>query len=766
MADVVQAVVAAAKAVSATWSTFAAAHPIIAAGIRLAVSAGVTLLTGQPDVPRPEAGRINVRQTRPARRVGVGRARASGAYVRAVVVRDTLHRVLALPEGEVSIGRTWLHDDEVVITGGVVMPFRDKRYENGLVTVETRTGLTGQTAYSGLAAVDTGWSSDHKGEGVPSAWIAARSGGLSNFAKHFPSAAPEYNREGYYAAYDWRLDDTAGGTGAHRRDDPTTWTHSRNWCVWFVNVLWRYYGQDWDRRFAPVLDLLTAEADICDEPVSRAYYSGVLTEEVDAGATVLPLTTVAGLAAGSVITLSGESLTVNSIAALDVTLTAPVGADHSIGERASWAVHASAPVTEPRYEIGFWFERTTPAKTLIKTFVAAANGHFSIARNGAIVIRCGHYETPTIWFGEQEIIDWSFNPGPLPDEVINSLTLAFTDPNAAYLTADTDPWSDADDIELRGLERASDFAPVGVQSNGQVRRLGKALLAQLNAPDGTFRTPLSARRGLGHRYVGMRNPECADLAEAVLEILETNIDFATASIIWSYRLANANDFSWSAAAEEGVGPISGGQGGAAVDGPPTIDAVSVSFQSTGTGGVGPRLHIEGSGPDRGDLSWFVRIRVTGDTSWTVYEITDTDATDGFEGDSPFVPAVASLDLQLGYQTGGGTLVWSTTDTVDTEPSAGVPGAPTSLAAVDNATTPDGATVSWSNAADVTHARVYHGGPSDSFPGLGDSGDLAATPGTAQSVNYLLAAGSYRIWVVNKNGAGYGPAAGPATVTVV
>ena len=92
--------------------------------------------------------------------------------------------------------------------------------------------------------------------------------------------------------------------------------------------------------------------------------------------------------------------------------------------------------------------------------------------------------------------------------------------------------------------------------------------------------------------------------------------------------------------------------------------------------------------------------------------------------------------------------------------------PTGLSAVDNATTPDGATVGWNNGANVTDAVVYIGGASDAFPGTGNSGDLTATPGTTQNHNYLASAGSYRIWVTNKNAAGESDPAGPVAVTVV
>ena len=563
------------------------------AALNLAIYAAIGAAT-TPSIPDPEGGKFNVRQPRPVRRYGVGTCRVSGASMLYEADLNILHHVIAFPEGPVGHwGSTWLNDDEVTVTAGVVQQLADKRYKTGLVLIQDREGLETETAYADLVTeYGSVWTSLHRGDGIPSAWVRCQGGSLNVFNKTYPGGAPVLTREAFFTAYDWRLDSTSGGSGTHRRNDPTTWAETDNVVVWTVNILWRRYGQDWDRRFAPSLAVLTTEANVCDENVT-----------LKAGGTV------------------------------------------------------------DRYKVGFWFEALTPIKVFLTAMLAAMDGHFSVRRDGAFIIRAGHYVAPTIIFGDDEIIDWSFDPGPAPDAVINVLMCSFVDPAEAYSQVDCAPWRDETSITTHG-ERPQDFFPQGVQSQSQVRRLAKAAMDRNMAGSGYFKTPLSARRGMGERFIGIRCSDVDDLNDVVVEIMDVSLDLASASITWTYKIANANRYDWTAASEEGDPADSQDRPAPVDDVPPTIVGILPFYENLGPAGDGIRLTITGTGPDREDLLWFVQWRTLGSTTWTSAEVTDQDATPNFEGDSGFVPATGTLEVQLGYQTGGGTLVWSTTETID------------------------------------------------------------------------------------------------------
>lgn len=431
------------------------------------------------------------------------------------------------------------------------------------------------------------------------------------------------------------------------------------------------------------------------------------------------------------------------------------------------AVSLKAGGTQPRYRSSGPFQHISAPIEVIGKILETCDGWMTTRGDGCFVPKAGKYEAPTVTFTDKHVIDYAMQRFVEDEQATNVLLVSYTSPDHEYNEVETEAWRDEADIAERGIERSQPMPLSWVQYNSQARRLAKRKMSRLTADiRGTFTTTLYGLRGLGERYIRLQISEIAALNDLVIEITSAEIDLSTMRVTFNFVSADTNIDAWDPATEEGDGPGDDGRVPPVALEAPTISTITPQFVSSGAGD-GVQLHIEGVGPDRDDLTWFIRTRVTGSTSWNnVAEITDTDPAANFEGDSGFVESVASLDVALGYQTGGVDTLWSATSTVDTTAAASPPGLPGGLSAVDNGSGTNGATVSWSNAANVTHARIYHGSTSDSFPGVGSGSDIAAAPGTAQSANYLLSPGSYNIWVVNKNAAGYGDPAGPATVTVV
>ena len=260
-------------AAAATASSYAAT---LAAGAVYATAyLAPALLAPRPSPPSLESGKEPINQARPPRRYGAGGSqRLGGPRLLFASIRDYGLDVVAHCEGPVvSYPQTWLHDDEVTPDGttGVVAALSDGSYGKSKVSVHGRLGQAGQTAISELTAIaGTLWTSSAKATGV--AISAAIFGKTKDdeLLKIYRLGRPKLSRRVVFAFYDWRKDSTAGGSGAHRRDNPATWEASRNPVVCFVhNEVFRF-GQSWDRRFAPVLAELTVEADYCDALVATA----------------------------------------------------------------------------------------------------------------------------------------------------------------------------------------------------------------------------------------------------------------------------------------------------------------------------------------------------------------------------------------------------------------------------------------------------------------------------------------------------------------
>ncbi|MBI1682395.1 hypothetical protein [Caulobacter hibisci] len=755
----------------------AAIELAVEVAVTVAIDAAVQSLTGR-DESSPEASKTNVKQPRPVRRFLVGRTRVSGAYALRRAGKNVYLQVFAYPEGPLqSFGKAWLNEDEVTIDeDGRILALPDGRYESGRARVAERLGYEVQTAYPDLENV--GWTEEHRGDGVPSNKLTCEHGKQEDARKQFPAGAlTELTREAFGLAYDWRKDDTAGGSGAQRRfaDDATaaekdaayaTWDFTMNPVVWFVNVEWRRFGARWEKRFAPVLDLLTAAADVCDEPVLQRVGSSQVHGQANKGSNNVTLFSTAGLANGAEFTAGGQVLTVTSISGNKVYHTPNLDADLPDFAPVRW-INAVA-VYAPRYQVGFWWEAGVAKKQVREWLRLSMDGWFGVRRDGAYVIRAGSYEEPTVIFGEEEVIDYSLDHSPMPGDESNIYTLAFDDPVAGYTRTDTDAWRNEDAITSEGAENATDLVLKGVQHNSQIRRLAKAQMDRAYAPKVTLRTPLSSRRALGERYIGIRIEEEEDLNDAVMEVTEPpRIEFSTCSIVWTGRLATAARYAWNAGTEEGDGPVAGYTSTPEALEAPEITDLTPFYASTGTGGDGVRMRIEGAGPDRSDLTWFYRWRAVDSTSWTERQGTDTDPAAAVSMDTgEFLPAETDIEFQITYQTGGGTkAAWSETETVSTSTDQIAPGQPTDLAATGGS---GSAMVSWRNPSSLNldHLVLYRG-TSTSFGSASPIGSpIVGGVGEVMGVTDTVAAGTYRYWIeaFNANGDGSGPV-GPVTATV-
>ena len=164
----------------------------------------------------------------------------------------------------------------------------------------------------------------------------------------------------------------------------------------------------------------------------------------------------------------------------------------------------------------------------------------------------------------------------------------------------------------------------------------------------------------GHRYIRIQNAELVSMADVVVEVMGVEFDPMSATVMIDVILADTGIDAWNPATEEGA-TVSGSDRPAPEPlAAPTIDTVTPFYEDNGTGS-GIRLTIDGDGPARDDLTWFARWRVDGTTSWVEAQFTDAAAGSPVLLTTGFVPADATLEVQIAYQTGGGTLSpWSAT----------------------------------------------------------------------------------------------------------
>ncbi|WP_404419152.1 hypothetical protein [Brevundimonas vesicularis] len=244
-------------------TAYAAAYAAITTTVTLGLSA-----IARSSLPDVEGQKVTRKQPRPIRVHAVGGpSRMSGAYMLREAVGNKYGAVLAVCEGRLaSVDAVYEHDNLITRNAeGWVQGMAGEQFGSGdLLRIQTRPGNPTETHY-GMLTPNFGayWPTTARGDGIASIGIFAQHRSRESFARHFPNGEPVVSIVAAAVCYDWR-------DPSQIRTDPSTWKASWNPVVWLVFVEWHRHGRRWERSIAPVLDQLTAEADYCDQIVTRS----------------------------------------------------------------------------------------------------------------------------------------------------------------------------------------------------------------------------------------------------------------------------------------------------------------------------------------------------------------------------------------------------------------------------------------------------------------------------------------------------------------
>jgi hypothetical protein len=240
----------------------------------------------QPNVPRPNDGTQPLKQAIAPRPFGYGRCRISGPYILFEAPEadapgsEFSYDVIALHQGKMGAIQHYFLNEDLVYVGGDgyldgIADADDGRYDIAAggtdvnVIIKTRSGLPTETAYAELvAALPAIWTNDHRGDGIASLMLASKaSTNIENQPRYFPRGLPKPSVVADLSpVFDPR-------DPAQDREDADTWAVSTNPVLQLLDYLThaeRGPALDWDEVVEPVIDDLMAEADICDELVTRA----------------------------------------------------------------------------------------------------------------------------------------------------------------------------------------------------------------------------------------------------------------------------------------------------------------------------------------------------------------------------------------------------------------------------------------------------------------------------------------------------------------
>lgn len=249
--------------------------------ITIAISAALNSLSQQSQ-KRPE-GWTAIKQPVPPRHYAYGRGRKRGVSLLYESVSKHTIDVLAFCQGRCGSNVIHYFNDKIVPLNidGSSVPQPGGAYGD-FVIVKTNNGLPTEVAHANITAVAGAlWTSTDRADGVVTAGMQCRMIKDDKMPQGYPNGEIEYSQaRDWLCVYDWRKDSTAGGSGLQRRHLPATWAYNPNPVVCWVHDKWNVHGWDWDRRFANILDLLTEEADACDEAYPLAAGGTVSRYEI------------------------------------------------------------------------------------------------------------------------------------------------------------------------------------------------------------------------------------------------------------------------------------------------------------------------------------------------------------------------------------------------------------------------------------------------------------------------------------------------------
>lgn len=215
----------------------------------------------RPSARSPESLKTPFNQSQPPQQIGYGMSRVSGPRGLYHNVPGAAVDVIFVNQGRIGgYDKFYLHEDEVTTNGaGVVNALSDGSYGEGAVQILHRQGLPTETAYAEITAIAGSlWDSDHRADGVATLGLIQRAVKDKNVLKVYRNGSVSLSALARLSVvFDWR-------DPSQSRLDPATWKWSANPIVCFVHNEWCIYGEDWALRFAPVLEILTDEADYCD----------------------------------------------------------------------------------------------------------------------------------------------------------------------------------------------------------------------------------------------------------------------------------------------------------------------------------------------------------------------------------------------------------------------------------------------------------------------------------------------------------------------
>ncbi|MDX0592430.1 hypothetical protein GOD07_25915 [Sinorhizobium medicae] len=238
-------------------------------GLALGAAALQGAFAAKPEVPKPDDGSYNLKQSVPSLPYVLGRVKKGSDYVFLEEKSGVAYHIMVWAGHRIQgYVQHYLHDEAVTlnVSGSVTVPTHFRQ----AVRITSRLGLNAETAYSTIVTkFPTIWNNNCRGDGLASVMMECLPTDQKDFLDIFPNNMPEHSAVGDGALlYDPRKDSTQGGVGSHRTNNPNTWEFSKNLALMRLWHLCHPVGgkMAYENMYLP--DWANA-ANVCDQNVTN-----------------------------------------------------------------------------------------------------------------------------------------------------------------------------------------------------------------------------------------------------------------------------------------------------------------------------------------------------------------------------------------------------------------------------------------------------------------------------------------------------------------
>nr|CAD6417666.1 hypothetical protein REQ54_01736 [Rhizobium sp. Q54] len=288
--------------VSSIATTTLAANALYLGTLALAyggIAYASTLFVEKPKVPKPEDGSYNLKQNVPSLPYVYGTVKKGADYDFLEEVGGVAYHIYVWCGRRIrGFVQHYGHDNALTLDGSGNVTSHYTRKGEPYVNIQSRVGLNAETAYADVvSAFSPAWTNDHRGDGLASIRMWAKTPKDKYYMEIFPNQMPEHSAIGDgMLLYDPRKDSTVGGSGSHRKWDHNTWEFSSNIALMRLDHLAQPFGGKLGYERFHMPEWMHA-ANVCDQVVTNRtgglelrYHGGMWfranTDPVDVGRTL------------------------------------------------------------------------------------------------------------------------------------------------------------------------------------------------------------------------------------------------------------------------------------------------------------------------------------------------------------------------------------------------------------------------------------------------------------------------------------------------